>query len=76
MTHWPEESYRRCSPKHPFWLAVFSRLLKEADRLKRCRKNDDCGDISPVDTTGPVMLTRVYEKNPEAFLDVMVYPSN
>ena len=64
------------TPKHPFWLAVFSQLLKEARRLKTCRQNDNCGDISPVDTTGPVMLTRVYETEPAAFLDVMLYPSN
>ena len=58
-------------PRHPFWEAVFKALLEKVPQL---RHNTE--DLSPVDTTGPVLLTRVFEKHPEAYMDVMVYPSN
>ena len=32
--------------------------------------------LSPVDTTGPVLLTEIYEKHPMAYMDVALYPPN
>jgi hypothetical protein len=61
-------------PKHPFWEAVFRALLEQVPRLKAARAGGE--DLSPVDTTGPVLLTKIFEKHPDAFMDVMVYPSN
>lgn len=61
-------------PRHPFWEAVFRALLEQVPRLKAARAAGE--DLSPVDTTGPVLLTKIFEKHPDAFMDVMVYPSN
>ena len=61
-------------PKHPFWEAVFRACLEQVPRIKAARAGGD--DLSPVDTTGPVLLTKIFEKHPDAFMDVMVYPSN
>ena len=61
-------------PKHPFWEAVFRALLEQVPRIKAARAGGE--DLSPVDTTGPVLLTKIFEKHPDAFMDVMVYPSN
>ena len=35
----------------------------------------DWGGLTPVDTTGPVFLSRIWEEHPRLFKDVVVYPS-
>ena len=36
----------------------------------------DPGWMASADTSGPVMLTEMYESTPRAFTDVMIYPSS
>jgi hypothetical protein len=58
---------------HPFWEEVFNKLL---DRVPELGMNAAGGEwVSPVDTTGPVMLSELYESQPVAYRDVAVYPS-
>ena len=58
--------------KHPFWEEVFNKLL---DRVPELQMNNGGEWVSPVDTTGPVMLSELYESQPSAYRDVAVYPS-
>ena len=57
-------------PRHPFWLAVMKELREQVDGLL------DWGSLTPVDTTGPVFLTRLYEEHPRLFDDAIVLPSH
>jgi hypothetical protein len=56
---------------HPYWEAVFSALLGQIGKIKTADE-----PLSPVDTTGPVLLTQLYEKQPIVYSDVVVYPPN
>ena len=57
--------------RHPFWEEVFNKLLDRVPEL-----GIDTGEwVSPVDTTGPVMLSEIYESQPMSYGDVAVYPS-
>lgn len=53
-------------PKHPFWEAVFRALLEQVPRIKAAEAGGE--HQSPVDTTGPVLLTKIFEKHPDAFM--------
>jgi mannosyltransferase OCH1-like enzyme len=57
---------------HPFWEEVFNKLLDRVPELGHASGGDW---VSPVDTTGPVMLSELYEAQPTAYRDVAVYPS-
>lgn len=57
---------------HPFWEEVFNKLLDRVPELGNAVGGEW---VSPVDTTGPVMLTELYESQPTAYRDVAVYPS-
>eukprot|EP01048_Picozoa_sp_COSAG05_P010572 COSAG05_NODE_939_length_6517_cov_2.480524_5_plen_601_part_00 len=58
------------APRHPFWEEVFNALLDKVAEIAA-----DGGWLSPVDTTGPGMLSLLYDMKPQAFAGVMVYPS-
>ena len=53
-------------PKHPFWEAMFRALLEQVPRIIAAQAGGE--HPSPVDTTGPVMLTKIFEKHPDAFM--------
>jgi hypothetical protein len=40
--------------------------LEQVPRIKAARAGGE--HPSPVDTTGPVMLTKIFEKHPDAFM--------
>ena len=48
---------------------VIKQLERQVDGLL------DWGGLTPVDTTGPVFLSRIWEEHPRLFKDVVVYPS-
>jgi hypothetical protein len=56
------------APGHPFWLAVIEALERVAA--------GGMADLTPVDSTGPVFLTRLYEEHPRHFADVVIYQPN
>eukprot|EP01043_Picozoa_sp_COSAG02_P020557 COSAG02_NODE_1018_length_15181_cov_18.026389_6_plen_528_part_00 len=60
------------APGHPFWEEVFNKLLDRVPELGNAAGGEW---VSPVDTTGPVMLTELYESQPTSYRDVAVYPS-
>lgn len=57
-------------PGDSFWLAVLRSLEQEVSGLL------SWAELTPVDTTGPVFLTRLFEEHPEVFADVRIYPSS
>ena len=59
-------------PGHPFWEEVFNKLLDRVPGLGNAAGGEW---VSPVDTTGPVMLSELYESQPTSYRDVAVYPS-
>ena len=57
--------------RHPFWEEVFNALL---DKVPEIANGD--GWLSPVDSTGPGMLSLLYDVRPRAFSEVAIYPSS
>ena len=55
---------------HPFWREVFAHIERKAKELAASKAKGSW--VSPVDTTGPVMLTTLLENKPVAFDGVRV----